>query len=365
MTDSSRRTIRDGEYPVAAALRGAEITGAWRSGELMRVTEAADHHGVVLPLYRSYVRGELGTADATALAVLARRRRAGALQITASALDVSEWLQDAGVRHVILKGPAVAVAYENADREFHDLDILVAPTQVQKAIATFEEHGGRNIENVLWPRPDGIAELSIVLPQGVPVDLHSDLVVHEKERRDFNFPTEMLLDRAITSLILGRHIPVLDEEDTLIHVAVHAMISGGDRLVWLVDLDALVRRGEISWPTLIQRCREARAALVVGIMLERAALNLRTPVPRSALKSLQKSGVGWAMLLRGFERWRPTAANFGRSFRGQVLVRSTRETSIASLATLARLIQSDVIGHVLSDPGHPWRARVRQKWPRK
>jgi hypothetical protein len=326
---------------------------------LEQLTHAAEHHGVVIPLFRAFRREDLTAADALTLTEMATRRRAGALQISGSAVDVCGWLKGAGIHHAIVKGPAIAVAYEDSDREFGDLDLLVSPKHIEAAINIIRSHGARILEEVSWPRPDGIGEVSLILEDGVDVDLHTELVVQPRERRDFRLSTEVLLERSTTARILGADLPVLDLEDNVVHVALHAMVSGGDRLVWLADLDALVRQKNLSWPILIGRAREARAGLVVGVMLDRAAAVLGSPIPPWALRSLQRRGVVWAYLLRTFERSRPTASNYGRSVRGQVLVRATRETSFMSLVTLARFLWTDVVLQVARDPRHPWRLRLR------
>jgi hypothetical protein len=349
---------------LVAVLRETPLAAVWEPDDLQQLLQAAELHGIVIPLYRAFLSGNLLASDATALTDMARRRRAGALQISTSALNVCEWLQNEGVRHAILKGPAVAAAYPEADREFGDLDLLIAPGQMSRAIATIEKHGGERRSDVSWPRPDGIEEISLFLPGGVDVDLHAELLVHSRDRADFRLPTGQLLLRATSECVLGSELPVLDPVDTLIHVALHAVISGGDRLVWLSDLDALVRRRPVSWPTLLSRSRDARAALVVGVMLDRATMVLGTPVPRDVLRSLEIRGVVWAFLLRMFEKWRPTAANYDRSFHGQILMRSTRDSTCTSLATLFSLIRTDVLKHVLQDPQHPWRRRIHNMWRR-
>jgi hypothetical protein len=131
--------------------------------------------------------------------------------------------------------------------------------------------------------------------------------------------------------------------------------------VWLADLDALVRQGGIRWNTLIERARKARLALVVGVMLERAATVLDTPVPPAALNALKRRGRLWSALVAAFEARRPTAESHGKIFRGQVLVRSTRSSTATSAAQLAGLIWKDVIRFVITDPGHPWRQRLRER----
>src|SRR6202041_143754 len=101
--------------------------------------------------------------------------------------------------------------------------------------------------------------------------------------------------------------------------------------VWLADLHALVGQGRISWPTLVDRARDARAGLVVGVMLERSIQVVGTQVPKGVLGELQRRGMLWAAAIRLFEHLRPPAANYGHSLHGQVLMRSTRDSSISSL----------------------------------
>jgi hypothetical protein len=243
-----------------------------------------------------------------------------------------------------------------------DLDVLVDPDAMRSAIGALEQHGAYPLEPLTWPRPDGVGQLAIGLPSGVCVDLHGDLVHHADVRQRFRLPAAPLLARTATLEVAGRTIPVLDPEDTLIHVALHAMLSGGDRLIWLADIDALVRHGQIRWDVLIERARAARLALVVSVMTERAAIVLATPIPRGARRALRRRGVLWSLLLVAFEHQRPTALSYDRSVRGQVLVRATRDSSPASLVALAHLVWTDVILFVAHSPSHPWRVRLRRWW---
>ena len=345
------------------ALRRVSRSG-WGSNGTDMTAKTAAYHGIVIPLYRANIRGDVEISDPDPLAALARRRRAGALKLSASAVDVCRWLELSGVRHAVLKGPAIAVAYEENDREFVDLDILVAPEQMLLAIAALEEHSGSILEAVSWPRTDGIGELPIGLEREVTVDLHADLIHNADVRRHFQLSTDRLLERTTVARIIDHPLPVLCPEDNLIHVALHAMLSGGDRLIWLVDLHALVHQGLFTWQRLVDRSRQAHAALVVGVLLERSANVLGTPVPRPVLRSLQKKGALWALTLRAFERCRPTASNYGRSLHGQVLVRATRRTTLTSVAALVHLWWTDVVLFVLRDRHHPWRERSRRWWHR-
>ncbi len=337
------------------ALRGVPVKPEdVNPGSLL--TQAAVHHGVVVPLYRAC---RLGGAEngVESLAAVASNRRASALRISHWSIVASNWLTEAAVPHAIVKGPAVATAYPDADREFMDLDILVAPASMYEAIDVMKRQGASALEDASWPRDDGYLQLAFGLPSGVTVELHADLAHTDDVRRDFDFQPEVLLSRTTTVAVLGHELPALDPEDTIIHVAFHAMLSGGDRLVWLADLDALVRHTELGWTVLIERARGAKLALVLGVMLQRAAVVLDTPVPPDAMQELLRRGMLWSRLLVDFERRRPTAANFDRKLRGQVLIRSTRDSTATSLRKLARLLWTDVILFVVTDRRHPWRRR--------
>jgi putative nucleotidyltransferase-like protein len=338
------------------AIRGERLDGSdFLAPEVL--LDAARLHGVVLALHRAFPDSRVDPAIKAA----AQRERAIALRLTAVAVDVSGWLREAGVSHAIVKGPAVAAAFPNNDRGFVDVDVLVDPQAMGKAIATLETHGTDVLEPVAWPRDDGVGQMPLGLPSGASIDLHADLIHHAQVRREFALRADALLSRSTTLSLLGTEVPVLDPEDTLTHVALHAMLSGGNRLAWLADLDALVRRGGIRWPVLLERARNARLGLVVGVMLERVATVLGTPVPPDVIRVLTQNGRVWSKLLAQFERVRPMAESHAGIVRGQILIRATRDSTATSLWALARLIWTEVILFVVRDPSHPWRQRLRDR----
>lgn len=344
------------------SIKGDPLDCALPLGMTERLLIAAERHGVVLALRRAV--GDLDEGpEIERLRTAARYLRAFALRIAVGAVEVSRCLRAAGIDHAIVKGPATAALYRDGDREFLDLDVLVSPRDMADALDALAGIGAEILDGRTWPRSDGIGELPLGLPSGVAVDLHADLIHDQRIRRRFNFPAEMVLSRTTSLQLLDDHVPIFDPEDACTYVALHAMLSGGDRLIWLADLDASVRRGAIRWPVLIERAREEHLALVVAVLLERASTVLGTPVPRPVLQELAQRGRLWSRLLGLFERLRPTAASHGQIFRGQILIRATRSSTARSFAALARLIWSEVIVFVLKDPAHPWRGRLRRWRP--
>ena len=329
------------------------------------IAPAALHHGIAVAFHRGLRLGGADSEEMPELTESALRRRALTILIRSASVEVSHWLTEAGVAHAIVKGPAIAAAYQADTREYVDLDVLVEPSSMHAALAALHSHACEPLEPFDWPRADGIGQLTIGLPSGVCVDLHADLIHTADVRREFRLPSSPLLSRAVRLGVGDESIPVLDPEDSFIHVALHAMLSGGDRLIWLADLDALVRQDQIRWPVVIERARDAKLALVVSVMSERARLVLGTPIPSEARRALRRGGALWSLLLEAFERRRPTASSFHRSVRGQVLVRATRDSTLTSFRALARLIWTDVIVFVVRYPNHPWRTRLHQRRRRR
>src|ERR1700758_1480804 len=88
------------------------------------IAPAAWHHGIVVALHRGLRLGGARSDDMPELTESALRRRALTMLIRRASVDVSGWLSEAGVAHAIVKGPAVAAAYQADTREYIDLDVL-------------------------------------------------------------------------------------------------------------------------------------------------------------------------------------------------------------------------------------------------
>lgn len=263
-----------------------------------------------------------------------------------------------GIAHAIVKGPAVARFYPALDRYYGDIDVLVDPDDVPAAVGVLTGLGAIGLEPLHWPRADGIGELQLSMPGGIPLDLHGHLIQHDDVRRRFSLDTARMLRRRHTAEIDGCRIDVLDDVDALIHVAVHAVVAGGHRLVWLADIDAVAAHVDLG-TTLVARAREYGAGLAVAVMLARARRVLGTQVSVRELMQLSRRGWAWLLLLQTWEMVRPTGGSHRGVIRGQVLVRATRSSTLTSVGALLRLIVVDVLLAVLLNPEHPWRHGTR------
>ena len=323
---------------VVAALRGAPLP-ALPAAEWARVAEHAAGHRVVDPVHRALAAA--GGAPPAVLADLATRRGRTAVAALGMARDLDvalAALAGAGVDALVLKGPVLARGWYDppAPRPYGDLDLLVRPADLPVAVAALEAVPGTSLASS-WDglRRLGAGEVDLLLPGGTPLDLHWSLLFHPAWRRRMHLPTEPLLARAVALRVDGRDLRTLEVTDTLHHLALHASLGGGTRLVWYADLAAVVAHGP-DWDALVARSRAARTGLAVGHALHRAQAWLGVPVPDGVVAALRAEGRGWARAGDLLDRVQPASAPAGAHGQAQRFVRSGRHRTGTSLGIWAR-----------------------------
>lgn len=312
--------------PVPALIR---YTG--RHG-VARLHQLAQRHGVVGCLWTALRASGLEQrrdAEATRIAYTASL---GRHLRTLSDLDlVADVLGGVGVAPLVLKGPVLAEAvYRRPDlRGYVDLDVLVAPAEFPIALSALERAGFTVYERN-WPlvRDRRLGALRLTSPAGGVLDLHWHLFYEERIRAALPVPMAALRDRSRVVGVGGRQVRTLDSLDTLIHLAVHAALDGGDRLVWLKDLEqALLYRAAPDWDAVAERAAEWHAAPAVALMLHRAGRILGAPVPPRLLPRLAPD-----RLWRGAVHLGDLAPSLlaGRASVGRAVARAARVDGAAS-----------------------------------
>lgn len=279
---------------------------------------------------RPRVTAELAAARYAALAM---HLRVGAdLRLLRAALgDAVPWL--------VVKGPVLAEHYYRRPelRGYGDLDVLVPPQSLGAALRLLEDEGFTTLDRnwtMLLQRLPG--ELHLLTPHGTMLDLHWDLHNAAAVRRSFTVRTDALFARARCLTVAGVPVHTLDPADTLVHTALHAARSGGDRLVWMKDLEQVVLRRELSWDELADRCAEHRAQLPVALMLERSQRTL--DVADLPARALQRLGAprAWRALGRAVDGASPVVRAAGDGSAGRLYARSLRGDSRQTTVELVR-----------------------------
>jgi len=280
---------------LAAALRGGPFPDG--PGALA----AAEYHGVG-PLV-------LAGGGAAALMAGARARAMWELRHRAVLARLLAALEAAGVAALVIKGTALAYdLYEDAAlRPRGDTDILIAPADLPAARAVLAANGFR--PGLGEDAPEGASqEVWQTLPPGGgaahDIDLHWQA---------FNGPTLGPLipvaEAMAEAVPLPRLAPgarALSRPHGLLHACVHRaqhILSpyfvageahyGGDRLIWLCDIDRLARAltpGE--WALLADRAASRGVAPVCAGALDEAARLLGTPLPGEVMARLSAAPAG-------------------------------------------------------------------------
>lgn len=309
-----------------------------RNASARVLAETADFHRM-----SGYARAALQMSDAapalvTALEPAYYRGVVNHLRALGDLALVDATLASVTVPYAVLKGPVLATqVHARADlRSYVDLDILVPPPYFGVAVEALIAAGCEPMTSA-WAalRKVEAGELALALPSGGALDLHWHTLNSPTVRSAFTVDPAALVRRAITADIGAVRAPVLDDADTLVYVAMHAVLSGSHRLLWLKDVDLLVRRGP-PWELVAERAREVGGALVVAVALAQVEQTLGTPVPRHARTLLTKLPV-WPAIAVLASRWsRPERASTPLPMLSRVVARSTRQGVPSSIVELAR-----------------------------
>ena len=333
-----------------------------------RLPLAAERHGIAMASAVALAHCDM--PDVVRLQ-LAGRLRVGVTRQALLSLELSRLgaaLDRASITWVAVKGPTVAERfYPRADlRSYVDLDLLVARAEYGDALAVLQKAGGSFVERD-WDDVLHLfkGELNLKFPSMVVADVHWSLLYDQVLRDEFRWDDRALLGRRqLAALGGGLRVPVLDDIDCFVHLAVHACLAGGQRLCWMRDLQLVGAALAESWQVVLDRARTWKIDLVVGVMMERVRRVLgAVPWPRDIEEALV-SGRGWDLAVRGFDGIRQPQRWLGGSLSGHLLVASTRETTSASLRTLRRR-GADELRVLRTEADHPWRRVLPEKVNRR
>jgi hypothetical protein len=307
--------------------------------DLRKLPEAAAFHGVVGCVYHS-IRGSHAIQPdvADGLEATYHRTLFTHHKILATLRQLAPVLDSLGAPWLVMKGPILAeTIYPRPDlRGYTDLDLLVPRQWLGRVILALEEAGGSVVDRN-WALLTRLVagEVHLVMGTDTIVDLHWDVVNDASQRRAFMFPSEQLFERTRRVALPGCTAPTLDPADTLIHLGLHACLSGANRLVWLKDLEQAILRDAPPWDEVVQRSRAYAAGVPLATMLVLAQEVLGTSVPDALVPALAESRA-WPRLVSGVRRLSPIERSSGRRSSLRLIARATRGSTWSSTTTLAR-----------------------------
>lgn len=323
---------------------------AVRPGELAAAAAAVRDWATVVELARrhrvaAYIL-EAAARDAIEIPpTVARYLRRTSLLATATVLRIDVELRRVignlaavGIPAVVLKGPALGrtIYPRTMFRPYGDIDLTVQDRHQAIAARTLLEQGYEEIpyaaEEARLAQAghfDGCAAFHRQFMSGdgeVPLDLHAD-------------PLQLGLRPTGEAARWRRALPLpglpgalmLCPEDQMVQLSAHVHKHGFDRLIWLKDLDGLLRTypGRLDWGVVERAARDEGVSESVWYSLHLTKLLLGAPVPHDLLRQLRPSlpvrllyGQVWPAAriagLRGFMRRRAVQFHAAESWRGML-----------------------------------------------
>jgi hypothetical protein len=270
--------------------------------------------------------------------------------VTRALAGVTPWL--------VLKGPVLAETVHDGPelRAYADLDVLVPPERFGPALEALEAAGGQTLDrNWTLLARELKGEVHVRLPLGTVVDLHWTVFNERAVRERYPIATEHLFERCREVAIRGRRVLTLDEADSCVYVGLHALLSGGHRLLWLKDLERLMTQAGEPPAALAARARAWNAALPFSCALTRtrAAIGFPEHVRTTDGLGLGLSERAWMAGSAAVWRQQPAEREDGVGSLARMVARSVQPTAAASLRVLGGKLRTHVAGRLRGKPRQP------------
>jgi hypothetical protein len=220
-----------------------------------------------------------------------RMEVARALRLTAELRRMMDGLSAAGIEALAYKGPVLAVqAYGDlAMRAFSDLDLLVRPADVPRALALLEADGYEPVMRFTparerwFRRVDGDYQM-LDGERGVLVEVHARV---QTLRFGIAFDTDGLMRRAVPVSAGGAMLRTLADDDLLLVLCAHGAKHRWKRLEWVAALAELLRAGRGDLGTILARATDLHGRRTVLLGLHLAHDLLGAPLPGGVIGEIE------------------------------------------------------------------------------
>lgn len=197
---------------------------------------------------------------------------------------------------VVLKGPGIAERFypDPGLRPYGDVDLLIHEADLARVGEVLTARGYIDKNEHTDPHPHRLHECHGVFqrifinePRGQVVEVHLDHLQIGLE------PVSMdeIWSRAAQREFGRARAAVLEDHDLFVQLCVHLQRHGYERLIWLKDLDLMVRAGVLDWATVERKAAAEGCLGAVSYALWLLPQVLRTPLPREAARLAKRQGL--------------------------------------------------------------------------
>jgi hypothetical protein len=259
----------------------ARVRRTAASGEIdwSALLALATRHRLIPLLHRHLRDAPLPPHAAAELRALNRAATHQALAMAAELRRLLDALEAARIEALAYKGPALAMqAYGDLSlRPFIDLDLLVLPEDLPRALAVLEREGYAPALRLspaqarCFDRVDGDYQL-VHRDTGRLVELHGRV---STERFAMPIDTEALMELGRSVRVGGGEVETLGDEHLLLVLCVHGAKHRWKRLEWIAALAELLRagRGDVRKALRYADIAHARRTMRLGLSLAHRLLD--------------------------------------------------------------------------------------------
>lgn len=231
------------------------------------VLELADNHATTQLLYKSLKAHSVSVPDDVLKRLRHRSEQTARrnLRFMQELVAIVELFEEQGIPVIPYRGPVLAsVAYGDvSNRQFGDLDLLVAQSDIPEVASLLNERG---YDTAYWRSgTDGLnsgQKLAYrTFCRDYPFTRDRDNITVEVHWRvvSRHFPSSLTLDtfwdRHESVHIGGHDIPTLSTEDRLLMLCVHGTRHYWERLQWISDIAEFLERHTVDWDLVLERAR--------------------------------------------------------------------------------------------------------------
>ena len=327
----------DPASPAAERLAGTVNEAAPEMLEV--VPQAAWFHGTVAYTYEAVRNLGLPEKAVNDLRFLRDRTAMLHLRTLTDLAYLESALGDADIPWMVFKGPTLAEPVHGSaqHRSYGDLDVLVPGSSLRQALSALEATGSR-LTDRNWSLIDDHfkGEVHLALPSGTQLDLHWHLFNDPTRRELFPVSIDELFTRSREVNVSGRAVRTLSLADTVVYVSMHTLHSGGDRLIWLKDIERLLALAEVEPTEVASRARAWRAEIAVVSALHRTELTFGPVAHADTLRKSCGEHRAWMALASRAWRRSPAEREDGQGSLGRIISRSIRRTQAECFRELLR-----------------------------
>lgn len=197
-------------------------------------------------------------------------------------------LESSGIPSLALKGPVlIETAYGDPRlRPYRDLDLLVDPGDLGRALECIEATGATLIDrNWDFLTKQRRGQLNLGLPFGCVLDLH--WLPLDAASGALEVDSARLFGSLVPLDVGGVEILTTSPAHTVVHLALHAAMEGGCRLIWLKDLERVVATSDVDWDEVVRTAQAWKATAAVSLMLGHTSRLLDAKIPTEVLVELK------------------------------------------------------------------------------